>query len=84
MVAQRGFPQPPSFHIARLRRAKARLLYTVISNGHGTMYGYAARLAPADRWAVVAYLRALQLSQDAPATSLSPDDRAHLQGLASR
>ncbi len=84
MVAQRGFPQPASFHIARLRKAKAQYLYTVISNGHGTMYGYGARLAPADRWAVVAYLRALQLSQDAPAASLSPDDRAHLQGLTSR
>ena len=84
MVAQRGFPQPASFHIARLRKAKARYLYDVISNGRGTMYGYAARLAPADRWAVVAYLRGLQLSQDAPVASLSPDDRAHLQGLASR
>ncbi|HEX4259508.1 MAG TPA: cytochrome c [Acetobacteraceae bacterium] len=84
IIPSRGYPQPVSFHIARLRRAKAKYLFDVITHGHGVMYGYAARLAPADRWAVVAYLRALQISQDAPVASLSPQDRTRLQALASR
>lgn len=80
MVARRGFPRPPSYHIARLREAPDSHFYAVISEGYGAMYPYADRITPDDRWAIVAYIRALQLSQNAPATSLDADDRAHLIG----
>lgn len=78
MIVQRGFPHPPSFHIPRLRQAKAAQLYDTITNGHGAMYSYADRVNAADRWAVVAYIRALQISQDADAATLTAGDRAHL------
>ena len=63
MIARRGFPHPPSYHIARLRAAPDRHFYDVITNGYGIMYSYADRVAPEDRWAIVAYIRALQRSQ---------------------
>jgi mono/diheme cytochrome c family protein len=66
MVARRGFPHPPSYHIDRLRNAPDRHFYDVITNGYGVMYPYADRVGPEDRWAIVAYIRALQLSQDPP------------------
>jgi mono/diheme cytochrome c family protein len=62
-VVQRGFPKPPSYHSARLRAADGRHFIDVITQGHGTMYSYAARVEPHDRWAIVAYIRALQQSQ---------------------
>jgi len=65
MIVERGFPQPPSYHLPRLLSAPANHYIDVITNGHGVMYPYAARVAPADRWAIVAYIRALQLSQNA-------------------
>ena len=65
MVARRGFPHPPSYHIARLRQAPDRHFYDVMTNGYGIMYSYADRVSPEDRWAIVAYIRALQRSQDA-------------------
>jgi mono/diheme cytochrome c family protein len=65
MVVQRGFPQPPSYFEARLMRAPASTFFDAITNGYGVMYSYAARVAPRDRWAIVAYIRALQLSQHA-------------------
>ncbi|WP_427913517.1 c-type cytochrome [Ramlibacter sp. MMS24-I3-19] len=71
-VAQHGFPHPPTYHQARLRDAPDRYLFDVITNGHGVMYGYADRVPPQDRWAIVAYIRALQLSQDAPVAQLPP------------
>ena len=82
MVARRGFARPPNYHIARLRDAPDSHLYAVISEGYGVMYPYADRIAPEDRWAIVAYIRALQLSQHAPAASLNADDRRHLAGGA--
>ncbi len=63
MIARRGFPHPPSYHIARLRAAPDRHFYDVITNGYGIMYSYADRVTPEDRWAIVAYIRALQRSQ---------------------
>lgn len=63
MIVQRGFPAPPSYHIARLRAAPAQHFFDVITKGHGVMYSYAARVSPRDRWAIVAYIRALQVSQ---------------------
>jgi hypothetical protein len=65
MVVRRGFPAPPSYHSARLRAAPARHFFDVITNGYGVMYSYAARVDPRDRWAIVAYIRALQQSQNA-------------------
>jgi cytochrome c553 len=79
MIVQRGFPSPPSYHIERLRNAPAGYLYHVISDGYGVMYSYAARVAPADRWAIVAYIRALQLSRNATHKDVPPDQRAQLQ-----
>lgn len=71
MVVQRGFPAPPSYHIDRLREAPAGYFYDVITNGFGRMYGYAAEIEPRDRWAIVAYVRALQKSQNTSAGELS-------------
>jgi len=65
MIVQRGFPQPPSFHEQRLRDAPPGHFVDVITNGYGVMYPYASRVAPEDRWAITAYIRALQLSQHA-------------------
>lgn len=62
-VVRRGFPSPPSYHIARLRNAPDRHIYDVISQGYGAMAPYGDRIQPADRWAIVAFVRALQLSQ---------------------
>jgi len=65
MVVRRGMVQPPSYHIDRLRQAPPGYIYNVITNGHGAMFSYAARVQPADRWAIAAYIKALQLSQGA-------------------
>lgn len=62
MVVQRGFPPPPSFSSPRLRAATAQHVFDVITQGYGVMYSYAARVEPEDRWAIVAYVRALQAS----------------------
>ncbi len=67
MIVQRGFPRPPSLHEQRLRDAPIGHFFNVMTNGYGVMYSYAARVAPADRWAIAAYIRALQLSQHATA-----------------
>ena len=64
MVARRGFPHPPSYHTDRLRAAPDRHFFDVITQGYGVMASYADRVSPQDRWAIVAYIRALQLSQD--------------------
>ena len=60
MIVRAAFPAPPSYHTARLRAAPAQHFFDVITNGYGVMYSYAARVAPQDRWAIVAYIRALQ------------------------
>ncbi len=78
MIVQRGFPHPPSFHADRLVHARAQVFYDAITYGHGVMYSYAARVPPPDRWAIAAYIRALQLSQAAPVASLSPQLQAQL------
>jgi mono/diheme cytochrome c family protein len=64
MIARRGFPHPPSYHQPRLREAPDRHFYDVMTNGYGIMRSYADRVPPEDRWAIVAYVRALQLSQN--------------------
>jgi mono/diheme cytochrome c family protein len=75
LIVQRGYPRPPAFDEARLREAPAQHFYDVISNGKGNMLPYAAQVPPADRWAIVAYIRALQLSQGATLASLPAEDR---------
>lgn len=77
-IVRRGFPSPPSYHIERLRNVPDRHFFDVITNGYGIMYPYADRVDPSDRWAIVAYIRALQLSQNVPAQQLSADDRSQL------
>jgi mono/diheme cytochrome c family protein len=70
MVVQRGFPAPPSYHIDRLRQAPTQHFYDVMTNGYGAMYSFAGRVSPPDRWAIAAYIRALQLSQHPPAAAV--------------
>jgi mono/diheme cytochrome c family protein len=65
MIVRRGYRQPPSLHIDRLRQAPPGHLYDVIANGFGAMPDYRGQIQPEDRWAIVAYIRALQLSQHA-------------------
>lgn len=81
MVVQRGFPAPPSFHTDRLRSVALRHIYNVITDGYGVMYSYAARVPPKDRWAIAAYIRALQLSQHASPDALTDSLRAELEGI---
>jgi mono/diheme cytochrome c family protein len=77
MVVQRGFTHPPSFHADKvLHHEPIGHFYDVISNGYGAMFSYSERIAPEDRWAIVAYVKALQLSQNP-----SPDDLIKAQSL---
>ncbi len=78
---RRGFPAPPSYHQPRLREAPDRHFFDVITHGYGVMVPYADRVTPEDRWAIVAYIRALQLSQHAPAAALPPTLQARLRAL---
>jgi mono/diheme cytochrome c family protein len=78
MIVQRGFPQPPSYHIDRLRNAPVGHFFIVMTNGTGAMYSFAARVAPADRWRIAAYIRALQLSQHATLDDVPAADRQKL------
>jgi mono/diheme cytochrome c family protein len=78
MIVERGFPAPPSFHTDRLRQAPAGHFFDVMTRGYGVMYPYASRVSPEDRWAITAYIRALQLSQHAPAAALPADLQAQL------
>jgi mono/diheme cytochrome c family protein len=79
MVVRRGFRRPPSYHIDRLRAAPAGHFFDVITNGIGAMQDYAAQLDAPDRWAIVAYIRALQLSQNANVSDAPPAARAQLE-----
>lgn len=78
MIVQRGMRQPPSFHIQRLREAPAGHYFDVITNGFGVMYSYADRVGVNDRWAIVAYIRALQLSQNATTDDIPANRRQQL------
>jgi len=79
MIVQRGFPTPPSFHDQRLRDAPAGHFFNVITHGYGAMYSYASRIPTDDRWAIVAYIRALQLSQYATLDDVPPEERSRLE-----
>jgi hypothetical protein len=77
-ITQRGFPHPPTYHSDRLRNLADRYLYDVITQGYGAMYSYGDRVAPEDRWNIVAYIRALQLSQHASLDQVPESQRARL------
>jgi hypothetical protein len=81
-VVQRGFPHPPDFHSARLIAAPDSHFFDVITHGYGAMFSYASRVPVADRWAIVAYIRALQYSEQVPAGDLTPDLKAKLAEAA--
>jgi hypothetical protein len=78
IIVQRGFSPPPSFHVDRLREAPAGYYFDVITNGFGQMYAYGYRVKPADRWAIVAYIRALQLSQFIHIDEIPEDEQQFL------
>ena len=78
MVVQRGFSRPPSFHVDRLRQAPVGHFFDVVTNGFGSMPSYAAQVPVSDRWAIIAYVRALQLSQSATLDDVPSEARARL------
>jgi mono/diheme cytochrome c family protein len=82
MIPSRGFRRPPTFHSDLLRNAKTGHFFDVMTNGFGAMPSYAAQVPVEDRWAIVAYIRALQISQNGSINDLPPDMRAKLAGGA--
>jgi hypothetical protein len=80
MIVQRGFRAPSSFHIDRLREIPAGHFVDVITRGFGAMPSYKNRIPPSDRWAITAYVRALQLSQQAPLSDVPEAERRRLLG----
>ncbi len=76
MIPRRGFKHPPSYHTDRLRQIPNGYIYDVITNGYGAMQDYSAQVqSPADRWAIVAYIRALQLSHQASINDVPAAER---------
>jgi mono/diheme cytochrome c family protein len=75
MVVQRGFLAPPSYHIEKLRKASDQHFFDVITNGYGAMYSYSYRVTFSERWAIVSYIRALQLSQNIQFSRLSEGEK---------
>jgi hypothetical protein len=84
MIVRRGFRHPPSYHIDRLRQVPNGYLFDVISSGFGAMQDYAAQVPVRDRWAIVAYIRALQLSHNATLGDVPPAERVQLDGGGSQ
>ncbi len=78
MIVRRGFQPPPSYHIDRLREAPVGHFFTIITRGFGIMPDYAAQIPVRDRWAIIAYIRALQLSQNAKIADVPDKERAAL------
>ena len=81
MAVRRGFKQPPSFHEQRMRDATLGHYFDVITHGFGVMPSYAAQTSEPDRWAIVAYVRALQLSQNASLDALTPEEVSKLEAM---
>jgi hypothetical protein len=81
MIVQRGYAKAGNFHVERLQKAPLGHFFNVITNGYGAMPDYAAQVAPVDRWAIVAYIRALQLSQNA--TQADVPSGSHVEPLSS-
>jgi mono/diheme cytochrome c family protein len=84
MIAQRGFRHPPTYHQQRLYEEPVGHFFDVISNGFGAMYSFNDRIPPRDRWAIVAYIRALQLSQAAKVEELPADVREQFERAVSQ
>jgi hypothetical protein len=78
MIPRRGFRHPPSYHTDQIRQLSNGFIFDVITNGFGAMPDYAAQIPPRDRWAIVSYVRALQLSQNASINDVPPDARAKI------
>jgi len=83
IIVRRGMKQPPSFHIARLREAPPGYMFNVMTDGFGVMFSYSSRVQPRDRWAIAAYIRALQLSQNASYGDVSEEDLEKLEEATS-
>jgi mono/diheme cytochrome c family protein len=81
VATQFGMPAPPSFHTQLIYNLPDGTLFDVITNGYGRMFPYAYRIQPDDRWAIVAYVRALELSQNANPQLLTPAERQKLEAL---
>lgn len=79
MIVRRGYRPPPSYHIDRLRAAPAGYFFDVMTHGFGAMPDYAEQIPPHDRWAIVAYIRALQLSQNATLADVPGNQRQALE-----
>jgi mono/diheme cytochrome c family protein len=84
MIVRRGYKQPPSLHVDRLRDAPVGHFYDVITNGLGAMPDYSAQISVADRWKIVAYVRALQLSQRAAPGDVPPGEMEKLRTTATK
>ena len=84
MIAMRGMKHPPTYHQDRLRQVPNGYLFDVVTNGFGAMLGYSAQIPPRDRWAIIAYVRALQLSRNAPVSALPAElrDKLNAEGPA--
>jgi mono/diheme cytochrome c family protein len=80
MIVRRGYRPPPSFHIDRLRAQPAGYFFDVMTAGFGAMPDYAAQVSVPDRWAIVAYVRALQLSQNATVADVPAARLGELKG----
>jgi hypothetical protein len=78
IIVERGLRAPPSYHIDRLRNAPVGHFFDVMTNGFGAMPSYASRIPPRDRWAIIAYIRALQFSQNAKLADVPPGERQKL------
>lgn len=79
MIARRGFKIPPSFHTERMRQAPPGYVFQVITNGYGAMPDYADQIRLQDRWPIVAYIRALQLSRNATLAEVPEESRSQLK-----
>lgn len=82
MIVMRGMKRPPSYHIDRLRQSPNGYYFDVITNGFGAMNGYSAQIPPKDRWAIIAYVRALQLSRNTKAADLPESLRSKIPGAS--
>jgi len=84
MIVKRGFRKPPSFHDERLRNAPVGYFFDVETNGFGAMPDYASQIPPEDRWRIIAYIRALQLSQRGTLADVPADQRGNLDKAAEK
>ncbi|HQQ77571.1 MAG TPA: cytochrome c [Thermoanaerobaculia bacterium] len=82
MIVQRGFKSPSTFHVDRLRNERAGYFFDVMTNGFGQMSSYASQITPEDRWAIVAWMKTLQASQNMPKEFLAKDDEGKLEAAA--